>query len=421
MVLLLTDAVEAEEFLSHSGSNELAIVPSGGRTGLSGGAVARNGEIVLTFARMDTITNFDAVNRTVDVEPGVITANLQQFAKDNGFFYPVDLASSGSSHIGGNIATNAGGIKVLRYGLTRDWVAGLTVVTGSGELLELNHGLVKNATGYDLRQLFIGAEGTLGVIVKATMRLATRPGPLNVLLLAVPSMDDTISILDRFRQHVSLTAFEFFSDKALNHVLAQGEAAPFAERADYYVLLEYEGVDAQEAALVAFEAVVESGWVTDGVISQSEAQAQSLWRYREHISESITPFTPYKNDVAVRVSDVPAFLREVEQAVVTSYPDFEIIWFGHIGDGNLHLNILKPGDWETNRFKSECEKVSDQVLAIVARYNGSISAEHGVGLLKRDQLHFSRSTEELALMRQLKQVFDPKGIMNPGKVLTKSE
>ncbi len=417
-VVFARTAEQVQSVVKFANAQNLAIVPSGGRTGLSGGAVARQGEIVLSFARMDKLSGFDAVNRTVNVEPGVITANLQLFAQDNGFFYPVDFASSGSSHIGGNIATNAGGIKVLRYGLTRDWVAGLKVVTGSGELLSLNHGLVKNATGYDLRQLFIGAEGTLGVIVEATMRLTNQPEALSVVLLAVPKMDDTISILDKFRQHVSLTAFEFFSDKALNHVLAgTDESAPFADRTDYHVLLEYEGAGAEEDALAAFEAVVESGWVTDGVISQSEAQAKSLWRYREHISESITPYTPYKNDVAVCVSDVPAFLRDVEAAVVPRYPNFEIIWFGHIGDGNLHLNILKPDELATDQFKKECEKVSEEVLAIVAAYNGSISAEHGVGLLKRDQLHFSRSPEELVLMQQLKQVFDPNGIMNPGKVL----
>lgn len=396
----------------------LPLVPSGGRTGLSGGAVARDGEVVISFARMNRILGFNATDRTVEVEAGVITATLQQFAEDNQLFYPVDFASSGSSHIGGNIATNAGGIKVLRYGLTRDWVAGLKVITGDGELLDLNHGLVKNATGYDLRQLFVGAEGTLGLIVQATMRLTTPPAGLGVMLLAVPDMRHTISILDRFRSAVPVTAFEFFSDLALDHVLARtGGSAPFADRTDYYVLIEYEDAGVEEAALAAFEAVVEAGEVTDGVLSQSEQQSRTLWSYREHISESITPHTPYKNDIAVRISDVPAFLGAVEDTVNARYPDFEIVWFGHIGDGNLHLNILKPESLTVDTFKRECESVSEEVMAIVADYHGSVAAEHGVGLLKRDQLHYSRSAGELALMRSLKASFDPGGIMNPGKVL----
>jgi FAD/FMN-containing dehydrogenase len=382
--------------------------------------VATKGEVVVSFEKMNRILSFDEVDQTVTVEPGVITQTLQDYAQGNGLYYPVDFASSGSSQIGGNIATNAGGIKVLRYGLSRNWIAGLKVITGAGQILTFNHSLVKNATGYDFRHLFIGSEGTLGFVVEATLRLTSPPDSLEVMLLAVPKMTDTISILQEFRKRISLTAFEFFSDKALNHVVRQFDSPhPFKEMSDYYVLLEYESSSEQNqgAAMSAFESSVDSGWVVDGVVGKSQQQNKNLWRYREAISESITPYTPYKNDVSVLVSRVPEFLEAVDRTVSERYPQFEIIWFGHIGDGNLHLNILKPEDWKLMDFKRQCENVSQEVLAIVAEFEGSISAEHGVGLLKRDQLHFSRSAEEIELMRELKKVFDPNGIMNPGKLI----
>lgn len=396
---------------------DLSLVPSGGRTGLSGGAVAREREIVISFDKMNRIHSFDPVDHTVVVEPGVVTANLQAYAKEHDLAYPVDFASAGSSQIGGNIATNAGGIKVLRYGLTRDQVAGLKVVTGKGELLNLNQGLIKNATGYDLRHLFIGSEGTLGLIVEATIRLSPPPPDLCVLLLAVPGMDSVMRVFDRFRRKASLTAFEFFSDQAMDHVLSHlNTSAPFTDRSDYYVLLELEEASL-EGAMTAFEDCLGDGTVIDGIVSQSEQQRIDLWRYREGISESITPHTPYKNDLAVRISRVPEFLAAVSATVSTRYPDFELIWFGHIGDGNLHLNILRPDDWSIDSFKAECDRVSDDVMAVVAQFEGSVSAEHGVGLLKREQLHYTRSAEEIEMMRGLKQVFDPNNVMNPGKLL----
>jgi glycolate oxidase subunit GlcD len=419
-IVFARDSEQLARIVRYANQERLGLVPSGGRTGMSGGALALEGEVVISFEKMNKILSFDEIDQTVTLEPGVITQTLQEYAVDKELFYPVDFASSGSSQIGGNISTNAGGIKVLRYGLSRDWVAGLKVVTGNGELLELNNSLIKNATGYDLRHLFIGSEGTLGFIVEATMKLTNLPESLVVTLLAVPEMKDVISILTEFRKEVALTAFEFFSDKALGHVLERTEAGrPFEVSSDYYVLLEYENGDdaGQEAAMRAFEACAEAGWVVDGVVGSSQQQNQNLWRYREAISESITPYTPYKNDISVRVSQVPEFLQVVEDTVVDRYPDFEIVWFGHIGDGNLHLNILKPESWTIEDFKRECERVSENVMAIVADFKGSISAEHGVGLLKRDQLHHSRSEHEIELMRSLKRVFDPNGIMNPGKLL----
>jgi len=400
--------------------NALSLVPSGGRTGLSGGAVACNGEVVVSFEKMNQVLEFDPIDQVVTVQPGLVTEALQQFAEDQGLFYPVDFASAGSSQIGGNLATNAGGIKVLKYGLTRDWVVGLKVVTGAGELLDLNRSLIKNATGYDLRHLFVGSEGTLGFIVEASMKLAQKPNNLTVALLAVPDMANIISVMTQFREHVELTAFEFFSDKALEHVLAHSELSrPFADPSAFYALIEFDQRNpaVMDAALAAFESCVESGIAVDGVISQSEQQRKDIWRYREGISEAITPHTPYKNDVSVRVSKVPAFLKAVDATVTSAYPEFEIVWFGHIGDGNLHLNILKPTDWPLDRFKRECEAVSEQVMKLVQKFAGSVSAEHGVGLLKRDQLKYSRSAEEIEIMKAMKGVFDPAGIMNPGKLL----
>ncbi len=396
----------------------LAIVPSGGRTGLSAGAVAAQGELVVALDRLDDIGDFSAVDRTVRCGAGVVTGRLQAFAEEQGLFYPVDFASSGSSQIGGNIATNAGGIKVIRHGMTRDWVAGLKVVTGTGELLDLNRGLIKNNAGYDLRHLMIGSEGTLGMIVEATISLREPPGDLAVMVLGVPDMPSIMTVLDAFRGELALHAFEFFSEDALARVIEhQGLQRPFDTSCPYYALLEFVGGDESlERAMALFESGIEGGWVLDGSISQSVAQARALWRLREDISETISRWTPYKNDISTRVSDVPAFLQEVEAVVSANYPDFEIIWFGHIGDGNVHLNILKPDALPMAEFQARCGEVSRWVFEIVQRYGGSVSAEHGVGLLKKDYLSYTRSVAEIEIMRQIKRVFDPAGILNPGKI-----
>ncbi len=395
----------------------LALVPSGGRTGLSGGAVAARGELVVSFEKMRAISEFNQLESSVRVEAGVVTQALQTFAAEQGRFYPVSFAAEGSSQIGGNIATNAGGIRVLRYGLTRDWVLGLTVVTGTGEILELNRGLIKNSSGYDLRHLFIGSEGTLGFIVGATIRLASPPPPQTVMLLACESMPAVMSLFHSAQRQLHLSAFEFFSDKALKHVCQQRKIdQPLETAAPFYALCEFDSDE--EAALAVFEQGFADGLLLDGVISQSTAQAEDLWQYREGISESISRFTPYKNDLSVRVSKVPEFMHELDQLVAASYPDFEVIWFGHIGDGNLHMNILKPESLELSQFEQTCLLVSQDVYKLVEKYAGSVSAEHGIGLLKREALRFCRSPEEINILREMKQVFDPDNIMNPGKLLT---
>lgn len=410
---------EVQALVRLANKQQFALVPSGGRTGLSGGAVAANGEVVVAFDRMNQILDFSAVDRQVVCQPGVITEQLQQFADDKGLFYPVDFASSGSSQIGGNVATNAGGIKVIRYGLTRDWVMGMKVVTGTGELLALNHGLVKNATGYDLRHLFIGSEGTLGFIVELTMALATPPKDPTVLVLAVDDLESTMHVLQAFQGPLDICAFEFFSEKALLHVMAEkGLQRPFDTVGTFYALIEFENTSeaVMDAAMSVFEHCVEQGWALDGTMSQNITQARSLWRLREDISETISRFTPYKNDISVQVSKVPAFLKEVDAIVTSQYPDFEIIWFGHIGDGNVHLNILKPDALAKDEFFRQCGEVSYDIFDAVKAYGGSVSAEHGVGLLKKPYLQYSRSEAEIASMRALKQVFDPNRVMNPGKI-----
>ena len=413
------NTTEVAEVMKLAHKNDLAIVPSGGRTGLSGGAVASNGEIVLSLERLNCISNFNTIDRTVTCGAGVITQQLQEYALEQGLYYPVDFASAGSSQIGGNIATNAGGIKVLKYGLTRDWVVGLTAVTATGEILNLNNGLVKNATGYDLRHLLIGSEGTLAIITEAEIALTSQPVNPTVMLLALDSLQDVSNLLTHFQSSIELLAFEFFSQQALDKVLAHRDVKkPFPENANFYVLIEFEcGSDAHmDHALEAFEKAAESGWLVDGLISQSQQQAEELWVYREGISESISHYPPYKNDIAVKPSQVGDFLSQVDHFVSNNYPDFENIWFGHIGDGNLHLNILKPAELSLEEFKQQCAKANPEIFAILKSFNGSISAEHGVGLLKRDYLDFTRSDIEIELMRSIKKSFDPSNILNPGKL-----
>ena len=412
-----TEQVQA--IVRWANAHKVALVPSGGRTGLSAAAVAANGEVVVAFDYMNQILSFNEYDRAAVCQPGVVTKQLQLFAEEKGLYYPVDFASSGSSQIGGNIGTNAGGIKVIRYGMTRNWVAGLKVVTGTGELLELNKDLIKNATGYDLRQLFIGAEGTLGFVVEATMRLDRAPKNLTAMVLGTADFDSIMPVLHAFQGKLDLTAFEFFSDKALAKIMARGDVPPaFDTDCPFYALLEFEATTEEVAnqALETFEYCVEQGWVLDGVMSQSEQQLQNLWKLREYISETISHWTPYKNDISVTVSQVPAFLHDIDRIVEENYPDFEVVWFGHIGDGNLHLNILKPESLSKDEFFAKCATVNKWVFETVEKYNGSISAEHGVGMTKRDYLHYSRSEAEIAYMKAVKAVFDPNGIMNPGKI-----
>lgn len=418
-VLFPQSTAEVVAIVKWARKHKIALVPSGGRTGLSGGACATQGEVVVSFEKMNKILDFNETNREVRVQPGVVTETLQEYALEKGYFYPVDFAAVGSSHIGGNIATNAGGIKVLRYGLTREWIAGLTVVTGAGDVLVTGGGLVKNATGFDLRHLMIGSEGTLGFVTEATIRLTSQPKPLSVLMLAVPSLDAIMKVFAEFRNRLPLTAFEYFSDIAMKTVADHAHlASPLSSTSPHYLVIEIENTDAsiEGEILASFEKCVEEGWATDGAIAQSETQAREFWRFREDISEATAPFSPYKNDVSVRISDVPEFLEKTDSILKKNYPDFTVVWFGHIGDGNMHINILKPAELSREKFLEKCSHANDLLFDVIKDLGGSISAEHGVGLVKKPYLTFTRSPEEIALMKGIKAVFDPDQIMNPGKV-----
>lgn len=396
------------------------LVPSGGRTGLSGAAVATRGEVVVSFERMNKIRDFNEFDQTVVVEPGVVTEQLQNFAVEKGYLYPVDFAARGSSQIGGNIATNAGGIKVVRYGMTRDWVLGLKVVTGAGDVLDLNKGLIKNATGFDLRQLFVGSEGILGFVVEATMKLIPTPPRAQVLMLGLTGLDTLMPVFALLKKGLALTAFEMFSRDALELVMDHHHLPdPLGTSCPYYVVAEFESPteDSEAQALALFEKGVEEGWIQDGALSQSEAQAKTFWKYREDISESLAKFSPYKNDISVRTSEVPACLTQLDLLLKQAYPTWRVVWFGHLGDGNLHINILRPDGLSKEEFVKECQKVDVLVFETVRKHAGAISAEHGVGLSKKPFLGFTRSDTEIALMRQIKSLFDPDAIMNPGKVI----
>ena len=409
---------EVQALVRWANRHAVALVPSGGRTGLSGGAVAANGELVVSLERMKQVLAFDPVDRSLTVQAGIALQAVQDAAREHGLQYPVDFAARGSCTIGGNIATNAGGIRVIRHGNTREWIAGLAVVTGAGELLELNRGLLKNSSGYDLRHLMIGSEGTLGIVVEATLRLTDPAPPSNVMLLAVPTFEALMQVFAAFRERLDLFAFEFFTDIALRHVLAHGAQPPFEEVHPYYVVAEFAADEAgQVGALAAFEHCLELALVVDGVISQSDAQSAQLWQLREGITESLARYQPYKNDVSVRISAMPAFLAETTALLAQGYPQYEVVWFGHIGDGNLHINVLKPDNLDGAEFVRECESVTRLLVEVLARHGGSISAEHGIGLVKKPYLEGTRSQPEIALMRGIREVFDPNGIMNPGKLL----
>lgn len=421
-ILFPTNSEQVQKIVLWARKNKISLVPSGGRTGLSGAAVANQNEVVVSFEKMNRIIAFNPIDQVVTIEPGVITEDLQKLATEKGLYYPVDFAARGSSQMGGNIATNAGGIKVVRYGLTRDWVVGLKVITGAGELLELNNGLVKNATGYDFRHLFIGSEGTLGFVVEAQIKLAPPPPPLQVVILGLKDLDAVMKVFQQFKLKTSLVAFEMFSELALTKVINSTKLPrPFESICDFYVLAEVEikSETDQAAVLEVFEFCVSEEWVLDGALSQSESQAKNFWRLREDISESLSVFSPYKNDISVPISKVPAFMTDLDQILKKSYPTWEVVWFGHIGDGNLHINILRPAEMTKEVFVKECQQVDQLVFEAVKKQQGSISAEHGVGLTKKKFLSYTRSPAEIELMRQIKAVFDPDGIMNPGKVIDK--
>ena len=410
---------EVATILRVADRHRVSVVPSGGRTGLAGGAVAKDGELVLSLSRMSRIGEVDTVGMTLRVEAGAITEAVHAAAAEHGLTWPVDFASKGSSQVGGNIATNAGGVKVIRYGLTRQWVLGLTVVTAAGEVLELGGALEKNNTGADLRQLFIGSEGTLGVITEATLKLTRLPGHLDVFLFGVPDLAGVLRVFDAARRGpFTISAFEMFTDRCLARLTRhRGLSSPLSEDAPYFVLLEVEAADRDRLDGWLGE-VIEAELVLDGTLASNREQAAHLWSLREGISESLSATgLPHKNDVALPIAALPAFCEELERAFEERSPAFEICLFGHIGDGNLHVNVMKPDDMAKEIFLDHVHEADRALFELVRAYRGSISAEHGVGLLKKEWLGYTRSPAELELLRALKRTLDPNGILNPGKIL----
>lgn len=401
-------------------AHKVPLVPSGGRTGLAGGAVAARGELVLSLSRMHRMDPVDPTAFTLRVQAGAITQAVHDHAAAHGLTWPIDLAAKGSCHVGGNIATNAGGVRVIRYGLTRNWVLGLQVVTGTGEVLELNGALEKNNTGYDLRQLFIGSEGTLGVITEATLKLTPLPRGTDVFLFAVPDLDAVLRLFHAARHSpLTLLAYEFMTRRCVDLVCkVRGARDPFpGSGAGCYVLLEVERPQVEGILDAWLGEVLQQDWVLDGTLAQSSQQAQEIWSLREGIAESLyRSGLPHKNDVSLPIASLTAFCAQMDRFFAARYPDWEVFLFGHIGDGNLHVNVLKPKDLDTATFHARTSEVDHALFALVKAHRGSISAEHGIGLLKKDYLSYTRSPAELALMRALKQTFDPHGILNPGKV-----
>jgi FAD/FMN-containing dehydrogenase len=420
-IVFPTSTEKVSEIVKWAIANKTALVPSGGRTGLSGGAYAGKKEVVVSFDRMGKILGFNEDDLTVHVQAGVVTEDLQNYAKERGYQYPVDFAARGSSFIGGNIATNAGGIKVVRYGMTRDWVASLKVVTGTGEILTLNNSLIKNATGYDLRHLFIGSEGILGFVTEAHMKVTKPAAASQVMLLGLDAMDSIMEVFRIFRKKSKLLAFEMLTEEANQLVLEHKKISPLlGTKSPFYVVLEVEadeGTDEHEELMGIFEELLETGKVSDGLLAQNAQQAKDIWAIREDISEACSVYTPYKNDVSVTISKVPEFLKTVDATIKGAYPDLRVIWFGHIGDGNLHINILKPDNLKKPEFIERCQKVDELLFKEIQNFEGSISAEHGLGITKKPFLKYTRSEAEIELMRGIKKVFDPHGIINPGKVL----
>ncbi|MFO0596683.1 MAG: FAD-binding oxidoreductase [Myxococcaceae bacterium] len=410
---------EVSSFLKLATEHGVAVVPSGGRTGLSGGAVAAKGEVVLSLERMRAIGPVDALALTVHVEAGAITEAVHHACADAGLFWPVDFASKGSSQVGGNIATNAGGVRVIRYGLTRQWVLGLTVVTMGGEVLELNGALEKNNTGVDLRQLFIGSEGILGVITEATLKLTRLPEKVDVFLFALDSLQAVLTLFEEARRGpFTVMAYEFFTQACSARLEKhRGLRPPFEQPTSHTVLLEVEA--AKPGALDAWlSSLFEKGLVLDGTLAADGSQQKALWALREGISESLSATgLPHKNDLALPIERLKVFCDELEALLASRYPGWELCLFGHIGDGNLHVNIMKPDAMSKDDFLQKTHACDADVMALVKKHRGSVSAEHGIGLLKKEWLGHSRTPTEVALMRQLKTALDPRGLLNPGKVL----
>ncbi len=419
---------EVAEVVRLCGEAGVAIVPQGGNTGLVGASVPHEHgrEILLSLGRLKSIREVDARNDTLTAEAGCILAEVQAAAAEADRLFPLSMASEGSCQIGGVLSTNAGGTAVLRYGTARDLVLGLEVVLADGRVLDMLTGLRKDNSGYDLKQLFVGAEGTLGIITAAVWKLFPRPRQIETALAAVRDLEAMIELLVRARAASgdSVTAFEMIPrlgvDLVLRHI--PGTADPLDQRYDHYVLIELSSAQAEAPLARRLEdllaGAMEDGLVLDTAIAASEAQRQDLWRLREAIPEAQgREGGSIKHDIAVPVSALPEFVARATGRVTREMPGLRVVAFGHAGDGNVHFNLTQPEGADRAAFLEKWEFFNRIVHDLAVELGGTISAEHGIGRLKRDELARYRSATELELMRRLKSALDPKGIMNPGKVI----
>jgi FAD/FMN-containing dehydrogenase len=404
------------------------LVPQGGNTSMVGGAVpAEDGsEIVLSTARLTRIRDLDPVDLTLTIEAGVTLKAAQVAASDAGCLLPLSISSEGSAQIGGVLAVNAGGNNTVRYGNARDLVLGLEVVLPDGEIWNGLRKLRKDNTGYCLRQLFVGSEGTLGIITAAVLKLAPQPREMAVALCGVSSPEEALTLFTRFQAHdpAAISAFEYMSGPGMGFVLKhiEGASLPLAEPAPGYVLVEL-ATPRPDAGLrgameTVLERALEDGIVLDAALAESEAQRAAIWRLREEHSEAQKrEGASVKNDVSVPVSKVPAFIRQATAACQALIPGVRAVPFGHMGDGNIHFNLEQPEGSDAAWFLAQDHAIMDAVNEVVRAYDGSFSAEHGIGKLKPYMMPDWRGGAELALMQRIKAALDPQGIMNPGKVL----
>lgn len=428
LVLRPADTEQVAAILRLAHETDTAVVPQGGNTGLVGGQMPRpgKGEIVLSLSRLNKIRSLDTVGQTMIVDAGVVLERAQLAASEAGLLFPLSLGSQGSCQIGGNLSSNAGGTGVLAYGNMRNLCLGLEVVLPDGEIWNGLRSLKKDNTGYDLRDLFIGAEGTLGVITAAVLKLFPAPHGHETIYAGVDSPEAALKLFRLAQDYCgpSLTGFELMPrigiEFTTRHI--EGVRDPLAEPHPWYVLIDISSGQSQDAARAMLEglfvAADEKGLIRDAAAAETEGQRQAFWTLRESMSWAQKPEGgSIKHDVSVPVALVPEFLATADQAVLKAMPDARIVAFGHMGDGNIHYNISQPAGADTQAFLARWTEMNEIVHAIVLKLNGSISAEHGIGQLKRDELAAIRSPMEMAMMHRIKNAFDPKGIMNPGKIL----
>ncbi len=397
------------------------VTTQGGLTGLVDGAVPVAGEAVMNLERMRAVVDFDPASATLTVQSGIPLQTVQEFADDNGFLFPLDLGARGSCTVGGNLSTNAGGNRVVRYGMMRDLTLGVEAVLADGTVIPSLNTMMKNNSGYDLKHLFIGSEGTLGVITRAVLRLHPKPLSQSVAFCALSGFDAAIELLHHCHANLggTLSAFEAVWPDTYKEVIAEVPTLrpPMPHEHPFYVLLESMGGDTAadaerfETTLVS---AIEAGWVRDAVISKSVGEVADLWAVRDGIPEAMMKMQPMIGfDISMRIGDMGRLAKEIEAALDQAYPEHRTMFFGHIGDGNLHLTTFVGPDGADPEHQHAIDEI---VYGIVGEASGSISAEHGIGLLKRDYLHHSRTPEEIALMRTLKGALDPKNILNPGRI-----